>query len=94
MAKFIEFATPRKNTVDLSFGSAKKIVEEHVNFLKHQAKDGKISYAGSTSDNVGGLIVYEAETREEALELINQDPLTINNLMEISVHPFKTLDEI
>ena len=84
----------QKNTVDLSFGSAKKIVEEHVNFLKHQAKDGKISYAGSTSDNVGGLIVYEAETREEALELINQDPLTINNLMEISVHPFKTLDEI
>ncbi|WP_053796876.1 YciI family protein [Apilactobacillus kunkeei] len=94
MAKFIEFATPRKNPVDLSSDSAKKIVKEHVDFLKHQAKKGKISYAGSTSDNVGGLIVYETETKKEARELINQDPLTVNNLMDISVHPFKTLDEI
>lgn len=94
MAKFIEFATPGKHQVDQSSSSVKSIVEEHVKFLKYQATQGKITYAGSTSDNVGGLIVYETETKEEAIELINQDPLTHNNLMEISVHPFKTLDEI
>lgn len=94
MAKFIEFATPKKHPVDLSSGPSKEIVAEHVKFLKHQANEGKITYAGSTSDNVGGLIVYETKTKEDTIKLIKQDPLTINNLMDISVHPFKTLDEI
>jgi uncharacterized protein YciI len=37
-----------------------------------------------------GLIIYQAESFEDALEMFEKDPLIQSGLMETQLHPFKT----
>lgn len=46
----------------------------HIKYLEELDKQGKIYARGPFSDQSGGLVVYIADTFEEALSLAEQDP--------------------
>ncbi|MEJ6400328.1 YciI family protein [Nicoliella lavandulae] len=91
MPKFIEFATPNQQTASRSADERTQIVKDHIAYLKQQAQLNNVIFAGSATDNTGGLIVYEVESKEAAQALIRNDPLTKANMMDIEIHPFQTL---
>jgi uncharacterized protein YciI len=41
-----------------------------------------------TNDNVFGIVVFEAESLEEATKIMQSDPAVIGKVMTAEVHPF------
>ena len=48
--------------------------EQHVNFLIQTEKEGKIFARGRFAGNEGGLVIYMAESLEEARKIAQSDP--------------------
>lgn len=64
----------------------------HRAYLTSLLESGKLVCAGPFTDDFGALIVYEAETRESAEELICGDPFHANGIfVKWDVHPWKTV---
>lgn len=58
---------------------AAKIAETrpaHREYLKGLLDSGHLAISGPFTDDSGGLLVYEAETQEEAEALLRNDPFT------------------
>jgi uncharacterized protein YciI len=47
---------------------------------EHQAK------TGYWRDSPGGMLIFEAATPEEAMQLVQQDPLILNHCVEFELH--------
>lgn len=64
----------------------------HRAYLSGLLDAGKIVCAGPFLDDFGALIVYEAETKEAAEELIRADPFNANGVfVRWDVRPWKTV---
>lgn len=48
----------------------------HREYLKGLLDSGKLAVSGPFTDDKGGLLVYEAATKEDAEALIQNDPFT------------------
>ena len=64
-AAFLKMKDPEKNT---------KFRQQHVDFLTEKEKEGKIFARGRFTEGEGGLVIYVAESREEATKLAQSDP--------------------
>ena len=56
-----------------------EILEEHIAYLNKYIANGKIFAKGPFLDHSGGLVIFETENMEEAKQLIDNDPVIINN---------------
>lgn len=56
-----------------------EILEEHIEYLNKHIASGKIFAKGPFLDHSGGLVIFETENMEEAKQLIDNDPVIINN---------------
>src|SRR5688572_8083286 len=68
-------------------------VGKHFNHLKALTEKGTVIMAGRTdynvtNDNVFGIVVFEAESLEEATKIMQSDPAVIGKVMTAEVHPF------
>ncbi|MGH2548729.1 MAG: YciI family protein [Thermomicrobiales bacterium] len=57
----------------------------HRDYLRGLAADGKLLHAGPWADDSGSLIVYEAESLEEAQAILAADPFTTEGIVVDSV---------
>lgn len=57
----------------------------HIKYLEELEKQGKIFARGPFSDQSGGLVVYIADTFEEALILAGNDPHVIQNVRRLEL---------
>lgn len=57
----------------------------HRDYLRGLAADGKLLHAGPWADDSGSLIVYEAESLEEAQAMLAADPFTTEGIVVDSV---------
>lgn len=57
----------------------------HIKYLEELEKQGKIFARGPFSDQSGGLVVYIADTFEEALILAENDPHVIQNVRRLEL---------
>jgi uncharacterized protein YciI len=48
--------------------------DQHVDFLIQREKEGKIFARGRFTEGEGGLVIYTAETFDEALKIAESDP--------------------
>jgi uncharacterized protein YciI len=67
-----------------------KYLEAHREFLKRYYSEGFIICSGPQIPRTGGFILMNAASKEEALEIMNNDPYVINQLAEyamIEFHP-------
>lgn len=62
-----------------------KYMEPHLKFLDKYYSMKKIVFSGKKSPRTGGVIVSNAETREEIEEIIKEDPFYIHSLAEYEV---------
>ncbi len=61
----------------IRYGNPEKITEvrpTHRQYLSKLKEAGKLWASGPFTDDSGALIIYEAESEEEARRLIEQDP--------------------
>jgi uncharacterized protein len=79
--KFRENATEEKRT----------IISQHLDYINQMVAENRILFTGSCIDGAMGLIVYKTESYEAAVELFEKDPLTKSGIMNMEIHPFKTL---
>lgn len=50
------------------------LIQEHINYLINISKE-RFSYGGAFVDSPGGMIIFEADNKEEAEKLCNEDPI-------------------
>jgi uncharacterized protein len=58
----------------------------HIAFLDQMSQEGKIFARGRFVDGAGGLIVYKAESLEEARKFANSDPYVANGARSLELH--------
>ncbi len=56
-----------------------EILDIHKAYLQKYIDEGKIYAKGPFTDHSGGLIIYNVENMELAIELIENDPVIIHN---------------
>ena len=62
----------------------------HIEKIDRWNSRHQVILAGPLTDNVGSLIVLEADSREEVEEFVREDPYTVFGVFHrVEVHPFK-----
>jgi uncharacterized protein YciI len=59
---------------------------QHLEFLENKNKEGKIFARGRFTDNSGGMVIYKAESHQEAEALAKADPLIISGARTLELH--------
>jgi uncharacterized protein YciI len=76
---FMDDATPEEN----------EVMTAHFEYLKGLLDDGKLILAGPSLEPPFGIIVFEAETEEEARRIIAADPSVAIGLQTPELHQFR-----
>lgn len=63
----------------------------HIEYLDNLDQEGKIFARGPFSDDSGGLVVYKADSYEEALLLAENDPHVILGSRRLELKEWKVL---
>lgn len=80
---------PRPTFMDDSTPEEDAVMTAHFEYLKRLLADGKLILAGPSLDPVFGLIVLEADTEEEARQLLAADPSVSAGVQTPELHPFR-----
>ena len=70
----------------------KAIVSEHFAHLKALTEQGAVLLVGRTQDNsprTFGVVIFQAESGERALEIMNGDPAVRKGIMHAELFPFR-----
>ncbi|OMP68098.1 YciI family protein [Domibacillus epiphyticus] len=67
----------------------KEIRPLHVEYLEKLEEEGKVFARGPFGDDSGGLVVYVADSYEEALTLAENDPIVSNNVRRLELKEWK-----
>ncbi len=59
---------------------------QHIAFLDQGGKEGKIFARGRFADGTGGLVIYKAESLEEARKLAESDPYISSGARSLELH--------
>jgi len=59
---------------------------QHIDFLTENEKAGKIFARGKFTGGEGGLVIYVAESREEAVKLAQSDPYVVSGARTLEVY--------
>jgi uncharacterized protein len=67
----------------------KTLRPQHIAFLLDQERKGRIFARGPFSDGAGGLVIYQAESLEEARNLAESDPYVAGGARRLELHPWE-----
>ena len=59
---------------------------QHIAFLEQQGKEGTIFARGKFADGAGGLVIYKAESLEEARRIAAGDPYVAGGARSLELH--------
>jgi uncharacterized protein len=76
---FMKDSTPEEN----------EVMRRHFEYLEGLLEDGTLILAGPSLDPPFGIIVFQAETEEDARRLIAADPSVAAGLQTPELHPFR-----
>jgi len=62
---------------------------DHLAYLDELNKQGKIFAKGPFLDGAGGMVIYIADSLEEAKELAEKDPYVIEGVRRLELHEWK-----
>jgi uncharacterized protein len=60
--------------------------QQHVDFLIEKEKEGKIFARGRFTEGEGGLVIYIAASREEAVKLAESDPYVVSGARTLELY--------
>jgi len=79
-AAFLKMADPEKN---------QRLRPAHMEFLVAREREGKIFARGRFSDSAGGLVIYVADSLEEAMALAQSDPYVAQGARSLEIHQWE-----
>lgn len=59
---------------------------QHLSYLENLENNGKIHIRGPFLDGAGGLVVYKADSYDEAKEMAENDPYIIHGVRRLELH--------
>lgn len=66
---------------------------EHLAYLDQRRKEGKVIAHGRFADGAGGLIIYRAESLEEATQYAQEDPYVKLGARDYKVHEWEMVSD-
>lgn len=69
------------------------IILEHVQHLKQLKKDERLVICGPFTDHPGGMVVFHATSKNEALQIANQDPFIRDQFKSFDLYTLDVADE-
>lgn len=63
-----------------------KFRQQHVDFLTENENDGKIFARGKFTGGEGGLVIYKADSREDAMKLAQSDPYVSSGARNLELY--------
>lgn len=69
-----------------------RIVSDHFSYLKELAEKGTVILAGRTQNtdhSSFGIVVLNAESEEEAQNIVQSDPAVKNRVMRAELYPYR-----
>ncbi len=76
-AAFLNMKDPEKNAT---------YRPQHMDFLVQKEKEGAIFARGRFTDGTGGLVVYIADSPEQARTIAESDPLVVSGARTLDLH--------
>lgn len=67
-----------------------EILDSHKAYLQHHIDIGNIYAKGPFTDHSGGLIILKTDTLEIAQNVMDNDPVSLNNTRKITLKQWKT----
>jgi uncharacterized protein YciI len=65
------------------------IIDEHFEYLKRALNDGRLVLAGRSLGGEIGIVIFHAESEEQAVEFMKNDPSVKKHVMTAELHPFR-----
>jgi uncharacterized protein YciI len=62
---------------------------QHLEYLNELSSQGKIFAKGPFVDGSGGLVIYKAESLDEAKKLAEEDPYVLEKVRRLELHEWK-----
>lgn len=62
---------------------------QHLEYMTQLENDGKIFAKGPFIDGVGGMVIYVANSLEEAKEIAEKDPYVVHGVRRLELHEWK-----
>ncbi len=81
-AALLHMMNPEKNA---------QVLPRHIAYLEELDAQGKIFARGPFMDGTGGLVVYIAETYEEAVEMAEADPHVVEEVRRLELKEWKAI---
>jgi len=65
------------------------IVDEHFEYLKRALTEGKLTLAGRCLNGEFGIVIFHAESENQAEEFMKNDPAIKKGVMTAELYPFR-----
>lgn len=62
---------------------------QHLEYLAQLEGEGKVFLKGPFVDGAGGLVIYKADSLEEAKEMAEKDPYVSEGVRRLELHEWK-----
>lgn len=69
-----------------------KIRPAHLAYINDLYKQGKVVMAGPFTDKQGGMVIYKAESLEEACKLAEGDPVIVEGARTLELREWNPLE--
>lgn len=69
-----------------------KVRPAHLSYLNDLYKQGKVVMAGPFTDKQGGMVIYKAESPEEARRLAEADPVVKEGARTLELREWRPLE--
>jgi uncharacterized protein YciI len=79
-AAYLEMLDPQKNQT---------LRPQHLQHLKECETSGKLFACGPLADGSGGLVIYIADSYEDAEKLANKDPYVVEKVRRLDLREWK-----
>jgi uncharacterized protein YciI len=74
---------------DYGIEGTEEKVNEHFNYLKSLLKQGNLKMAGRFSEVLIGLVMIETRDREEAVQIMQNDPAVKAGIFHAELYPWR-----
>lgn len=73
---------------------SKEYRPQHLEYLEKMVEEGKIFAKGRFTDGTGGLVIYLAESLEQATSYAENDPYVINKARNCEIHEWEIVGDV
>lgn len=80
-AALLETVDPKKD---------KEILDVHIEYLNTLIHEGKIFAKGPFTDHSGGLVIYKADSYEEAKKMAENDPAVLEGSRKLTLKEWRS----